>query len=59
MVRHKDPVNGDDFTLHDAENGRVLGAGDTKEDAETEAMIRLHQHFDFSIPLRKVPGSGG
>ena len=49
-------LNGDDFTFHDAENGRVLGAGDTKEDARTESQIRLHQHFDFGIPLPRVPG---
>lgn len=59
MARHRDPINGDDFTAHDAEDGRVLGAGDTKQEARQEARIRLLQHFHFGIPLPKVPGEGG
>ena len=57
MLRHREPYTGvdDGFTVHDAKSGRILGDGDTKKDAESDARCALHQHFDFGIPLPGMP----
>lgn len=57
MLRHRDQYTGKDdgFTVHDAKSGSTLGDGDTKKDAESAALIALHQHFDFGIPLPIIP----
>lgn len=57
LLRHRssDPEEPDSFSVKDAESGRTLGAGDTKDEALREAQIRLHQWADFGIALPPAP----
>jgi hypothetical protein len=51
LVRHGDA----DFTVHIAKCGQWYGAGDTKEEAVSDATIRMHQQHDLGVDLPPLP----